>query len=119
MFAVPGNALSVTSRGCNRMIREGAGLVQEIQDILECLTDVRGRWDAGSQRSRDKLGKEMHIQLNFSEQLVYNLLQKEPMYPDLLCARTGLHPGELQEVLLMLEMKRLILHAGDGQMLLR
>lgn len=38
VMAIPGSPLDPRSEGCNKLIREGATLVQNIDDILECLT---------------------------------------------------------------------------------
>jgi len=37
LFAVPGNVNSATSGGCNQLIRDGAVLVESVDDILESL----------------------------------------------------------------------------------
>ena len=38
VMAIPGSPLDPRSEGCNKLIREGATLVQHTDDILECLS---------------------------------------------------------------------------------
>ena len=37
-MAVPGSPLDPRSDGCNRLIRDGATLVQNVADVIECLS---------------------------------------------------------------------------------
>ena len=41
-MAVPGSPLDPRSRGCNHLIREGATLIRDIGDIMECLARPMG-----------------------------------------------------------------------------
>jgi DNA processing protein len=42
VMAVPGSPLDPRSHGCNQLIRDGAVLVQRVEDVLELLTSFRG-----------------------------------------------------------------------------
>ena len=47
VMAVPGNATSVCSQGCNQLIREGAMLVQQVEDVAEMLNGILPGQDDG------------------------------------------------------------------------
>jgi DNA processing protein len=42
IFAVPGSPLDARSKGCNQLIREGAVMVENVQDILQGIARLRG-----------------------------------------------------------------------------
>jgi len=46
VFAIPGPITSPTSAGTNRLIRQGAGLVEGVRDILESFPDLSARLPA-------------------------------------------------------------------------
>ena len=42
VFAVPGSPWNPRSRGCNKLIKDGATLVETPTDIIDCLTVFKG-----------------------------------------------------------------------------
>lgn len=42
VFAVPGSPLDARSKGCNKLIREGAPMVESVDDILQGIARLRG-----------------------------------------------------------------------------
>ena len=41
VFAVPGPAMSEVSRGCHRLIQQGAGLVVSAQDVFDQMPELK------------------------------------------------------------------------------
>jgi DNA processing protein len=41
VMAVPGSPLDPRTKGCNRLIRQGAALIENTQDVLDCLHNAR------------------------------------------------------------------------------
>jgi DNA processing protein len=46
VFALPGPISSMQSRGCHQLIRDGAALVEEPDEILQILREGDAKWDA-------------------------------------------------------------------------
>ena len=108
VFAIPGSIHSPQSRGGHLLIRQGAKLVESVQDILEELrfdcdapssafsaTSAAGNTVAGSD-SED-------VEVEPSSGLLHDL-GYDPVSLDALCARTGYSAAELQVRLLELEL---------------
>ncbi len=99
LFAIPGTLHDKNSYGTNRLLKEGAHLVTDTQDILQALWPGRIS------------GKERHRQENFADQLsgpalaVYQLLGCEPLHGDEIARKCGLTPMELSAILLDLELQ--------------
>lgn len=99
VFAVPGKVDSITSKGTNRLIKQGAKLAEGVDDVLEELNlSSYGDWTdiACSQQL------EM-VKLDKRESLVYNLLSSDPRHMDELSEESGIAIGELSAILLSLE----------------
>lgn len=102
VFAVPGKVNSPNSIGTHKLIKQGAKLVSDIEDILEelNLSDIRGKSNCGAGKLTAKLDKD--------ENLVYNLLSNEPLYIDDICCGSGLPLAKVSKALLNLEIKKFV-----------
>lgn len=106
VFAVPGPVDSLTSRGCHRLIRDGARLVETVDDILEELgplvKEVRTAPDEPPVRHPAELT------LSDPERSLLGRLDDTPIGVDDLIASTGLTAAQVMATLSVLEMRRLV-----------
>ncbi len=101
VYAVPGNISFASSRGCNRLIKQGAKLVDCVDDILEELPLGGGTEHAGplfETRGRS-------FALTPKEAAIYELLARSPLHIDEIISQTELTAGEVSSMLLHLELK--------------
>ncbi len=101
VFAVPGNISFATSRGCNRLIKQGAKLVDCIEDILEELPGRERLLEDAPLFQTPSRGFE----LSPKEASVYELLIRSPLHIDDIITQTELTAGEVSSMLLHLELK--------------
>jgi DNA processing protein len=116
VFAVPGRVDSRTSRGCHALIRDGAKLVESVDDVLEEL----GPLPAAVTRS-DGQGDIHHpaeLQLNEQEQAVLQAIGIDPSSIDNIVALSGLPVQRVLATVSVLEMRKLIRRLS-GNLLVR
>ncbi|MCF7822948.1 MAG: DNA-processing protein DprA [Candidatus Marinimicrobia bacterium] len=102
VFAVPGAINSRQSRGTNGLIRQGAKLVESVDDILSELGDKFQLGQSGGQQ-------ELSIGLDAKEQEVYEKIKgDEAIQIDDLAVETDQTTFSLLSILLQLEMKGLV-----------
>jgi DNA processing protein len=101
VFAVPGSIRNPLSRGCHRLIRDGAALVEEPAEVLlELGFSLPGQWLADGQAA-PPAGRA----LDKPHEMLLDALGFEPATIDTLAARSGL-PGEsIASILLILELE--------------
>ena len=113
VFAVPGPVDSLSSRGCHRLIRDGARLVETVDDILEELgplvREVQPADDSPSIRHPAEL------KLNDQERRILGHLGDIPKPVDELIALTGLGASQVMATLSILEMRRLLRRVPGNQ----
>ncbi len=101
VFAVPGNISFATSRGCNRLIKQGAKLVDCVEDILEELPgNARAAADTPLLQPSPRT-----FALTPREAAIYELLVRSPLHIDDIISQTELTAGEVSSMLLHLELK--------------
>ena len=101
VFAVPGNISFATSRGSNRLIKQGAKLVDCVEDILEELPGFANESGAAVQPAPAL----RNFSLTPKEAAIYEVLARSPLHIDDIIAQTELTVGEVSSMLLHLELK--------------
>ena len=102
VFAVPGEVGSSRSRGAHRLIRQGAKLVETVEDIVEEIApQLLTR--AGEQAKDGRRG----LPQNASEEVkkIFHLLQERSLQIDEVIESSGFSPSKVSEVLLDLELQ--------------
>ncbi|HEX9078621.1 MAG TPA: DNA-processing protein DprA [Desulfuromonadaceae bacterium] len=100
VFAVPGNITYASCKGSNRLIKQGAKLVDCVEDILEELTGFEEPGDRAPATPRTAA-----FALTPKEAAVYELLARSPLHIDDIISQTELTAGEVSSMLLHLELK--------------
>jgi len=114
VFAVPGKVSSSSSSGANALIKEGAKLVQSVNDILEELSISEIKPLTGEEREakegaiEKKRNAYIYNSLTEDERKIYKVLSDEPIYIDDIFDRAGLDSRKASQVLLNLQLKKII-----------
>ena len=104
VFAIPGNVGADGSRGCNRLIKQGAKLVESSEDILE---EIFPQWEKEKQSLSKPPSPEKDLAKE--ERNIYDLLGDSPIHIDALIRESRLDPGRVSSLLMSLELKGLVL----------
>ncbi|HUE72742.1 MAG TPA: DNA-processing protein DprA [Pirellulaceae bacterium] len=105
VFAVPGRIDSRASHGCHRLIRDGAKLVQCVDDVLEELGPLV---EAAPRDDGREIRHPAELQLNEIEQQVLEAIQSDPTSIDDVVVGSGLPVPRVLSTISALEMRRLI-----------
>ena len=109
VFAVPGPVTSRTSRGCNRLIRDGAILIQDAEDVIEHLGPLTKGVPASSGL---EVRTPCEMQLNEMEQAVLSAIESTSTDIDAVIGRCGLPVPRVLSTLSVLELRGLIVRTG-------
>jgi len=106
VFAVPGSVLSAMSAGCHALLRDGARLVTDVDDILnELWLDLRRTQQAVQQELPTLPGVP-------GADAVLRVLSAEPLHVDDLCRESGLAMSDLNSLLVHLMLAGAVRTAG-------
>lgn len=105
VFALPGKINSCTSQGTNNLIKQGAKLVESIEDIIEELEPLKSML---VKQIESENSARLKPDLPEDEKQIYLCLSSEPLPIDEIIQKTNLSYGRLLTSLLKLEHKRLV-----------
>ncbi|MCE0484009.1 MAG: DNA-processing protein DprA [Methylacidiphilales bacterium] len=101
VFAVPGRIDNPQAQGCHQLIRDGAKLVESVEDILGELEFLIPRESVVTPRPPPS-------NLSGDEEKVYAAIELDETPIDAITRKTGLPSGMVSSALLRLEMRKLI-----------
>ncbi len=113
VMAVPGSPLDPRAQGCNQLIRDGATLIQNAADVLETLRPIGGRVAAPRMPYEVPAPDAAIDAAPDARARIEGLLGPSPVVVDELVRQSGSAAGEVQLILLELDLAgRLDRHAG-------
>ncbi len=112
VFAIPGSIHNPLARGCHRLIREGAKLVETAQDILEELAPQL--WAALDSPASEESGPAQTARLDEDHQRLLDCLGDAPSAVDKLVERSGLTAEAVSSMLLLLELQGYVISTAGG-----
>jgi len=126
VFALPGSLHNPMAKGCHRLIREGARLVETTADIMQELgpiaaelqMEIRQRLDqavAGPNETDVKPQRRKNQLLDDSDySAVWEVLGFDPKPVDTIIEQSGLSAREVSSMLLMMELKGMVKKHANG-----
>jgi DNA processing protein len=106
IFAVPGQVGASRSRGAHRLIRQGAKLVERVEDIVEEIAPqllAQGRAVLNAART------ELPADCGDDDRKIWEGLKERPLHIDEIIEMSGLTPSRVAGILLELELQGFVL----------
>ena len=117
VFAVPGSIDVSGSRGTNKLIKQGAKLIENIDDILEEILPQAGRIQTSVKTPAPRDGTDVHPekretvpdrQFTENEKAMWQVISQKPVHIDQIITSTGQTAAEVLSGLLSLELRGVI-----------
>jgi len=106
VMAVPGPVNARTSKGTNKLIKDGAYLVEDSEDVLTYL--------GFSERAPDYVEETMPTSFDETQQKIFSVLSAtEPVHIDDITRLTGLSSSVVSSALMEMELAGFIVHLGS------
>jgi DNA processing protein len=116
VMAVPGKIDSPLSRGSHLLIKQGAKLIESVEDVFEALgcigEQLTGFAVEAARKAEQKLSLPLidiqQFKLSDGEKAVYDYLHKDPLHIEQIISDTGLHAGQISSALISLQLKGIV-----------
>ncbi|NDY95890.1 DNA-processing protein DprA [Wenzhouxiangella limi] len=121
VFAIPGSVHNPLARGCHRLIREGAKLIETAEEVLEELRPLAGqlglalaaRLATNPDEGLDSERAAPHVKLDEEQRRLLDAIGYDPTPVDEIIRRTQLTTAAVSSMLLLLELDgHVTAHAG-------
>ena len=123
VFALPGSLNNPMAKGCHRLIREGARLVETTSDIMQELgpvaaelqMEIRQRLDLTENGPKKPVKVQQALLEDDDYRSVWDILSFDPKPVDVIIEQSGFSAREISSMLLMLELNGLVKNHGNGR----
>jgi DNA processing protein len=115
VFAIPGSIHNAMVRGCHRLLRQGARLVESVDDIFAELEPIIGEMKRIAQENPHAGADLRAPSLDKEYEILLDALGFEPAGLDILVVRTGLKAGAVASMLLILELEGRVQQQPGGR----
>jgi DNA processing protein len=109
VFALPGSIHNPLSKGCHRLIRQGATLVETVTDILQDLAPLAGQLAVSLKQelseSLDNTAQEPNLDDDRDYRLLWGCLGHDPLPVDTIIHNSGLTAKAVSAMLQVLELR--------------
>ncbi len=113
VFAIPGSIHNPLARGCHSLIRSGAKLVENVQDILEELSPIVSDVVYNTVLCSGERA-DTGLNLDDNSLKLLDCIDFAPTSIDALVERSGLTPEQVSSMLLVLELHNIVESASGG-----
>jgi DNA processing protein len=103
VFAVPGSIHSFKSTGCHFLIKQGAQLIENSDDVLD---ELGMNYDYSPKT--DILQRGVLPPMDESEKTIYDMIGDYPLHIDQITRQGNLAPGKAASILMRMELKGMI-----------
>jgi len=125
VFALPGSLHNPMAKGCHRLIRDGARLVETAADILQELgplamelqMEIHKQLDQAATGSGNPPAKAESLLQDPDYKMLWDVLAHDAKPMDTLIEQTGLSASTVSSMLLMMELKGMVRKQGAGRYL--
>ena len=111
VFAIPGSIHSPNARGCHQLIKQGAKLVETIDDIMSEFEWLSPRITT---TATDKPQEAAHVSIESSHKKLLELVDFAPISVENITERSGLTAEAVSFILLQLELRGLVQTTPGG-----
>ncbi len=116
VFAIPGSIHNPLAKGCHNLIRNGAKLVETVEDVLE---EFKHHIDMQALQNHNVKAKHANFEhtsmpIDPQHEIVLNSMGADPTSIDSIVERSALPVDVVSSILLILELNNQVIHHGNG-----
>lgn len=108
IFAIPGHPLDYKVAGCNKLIKEGAYLLDDFREVIEIYNKANPQSFLKVKKDQEEATKNKDFKISEIENKILSLLSEQPITDEELLRKININPSDLKQILANLELNDFI-----------